>query len=479
MSIFVSIAAYRDPELGPTVRDCIATAHDPASLRFGICWQHAAEERRPPELDDPRVRLIDVDWRDSRGTCWARAESARLYQGEDHVLQLDSHHRFAKHWDAQLLEQLEQAESPRPVLTAYLPEYSPAPGMARGGEPTQIEFGGFTDDGLLSLRPGIIPNWRARTRPVRARFASAHFLFARGQFLLDVPYDPELYFIGEETMLAVRAFTHGYDLFHPVTVVLWHEYSRSWRQHLHWTDHDRGHGVATEWHEYDAQSREKIRRFLQASWIGPDGCGDRRTFAEYEAYAGISFRDRHVHEDARRALEPDGVSRWDVTIRLDRALLPTGAEAAGFWYVGIHDAQGNELHRQDLVGEEIRDLLAASGPEIAIERTLDCDREPATWTIWPCVTSHTWLDPVRGRVHGTARRLRLGRSELRASDRDRDAVAEALAAHAAAGRLDPDELEERVSIALGARTLAELEEAVADLPRRAQSRRWRHSRPLC
>ena len=44
-----------------------------------------------------------------------------------------------------------------------------------------------------------------------------------------MPYDPDIYFSWEETTMAVRAFTHGYDLFHPSTVVTWHEYSPDYR----------------------------------------------------------------------------------------------------------------------------------------------------------------------------------------------------------------------------------------------------------
>ena len=94
MSIFISIAAYRDSELEPTVADCIAKARYPRELRFGICWQHGPEERPFPLLRDPRVRLLDRDWRVSKGTCWARAEVMHLWNGEDFYLQLDSHHRF-------------------------------------------------------------------------------------------------------------------------------------------------------------------------------------------------------------------------------------------------------------------------------------------------------------------------------------------------------------------------------------------------
>ena len=53
---------------------------------------------------------------------------------------------------------------------------------------------------------------------------------------------------------------------------------------------------------------------------------------------------------------------------------------------------------------------------------------------------------------------------LRASDADRDAVTDRLHQAAVEGRLEPDELEERVHAALRARTYGELTPLVADLP---------------
>ena len=53
---------------------------------------------------------------------------------------------------------------------------------------------------------------------------------------------------------------------------------------------------------------------------------------------------------------------------------------------------------------------------------------------------------------------------LRASDADRDAVAERLRTAAVEGRLEPDELEERLHRALRARTYGELDRLLGDLP---------------
>lgn len=59
----------------------------------------------------------------------------------------------------------------------------------------------------------------------------------------------------------------------------------------------------------------------------------------------------------------------------------------------------------------------------------------------------------------------MGRHDsLRASDADRDAVVDRLREAAGEGRLEPDELEQRLDGALRARTYADLAELLADLP---------------
>jgi hypothetical protein len=62
---------------------------------------------------------------------------------------------------------------------------------------------------------------------------------------------------------------------------------------------------------------------------------------------------------------------------------------------------------------------------------------------------------------------------VRASDAERDGVVEALRRHAADGRLDLAELEQRVASALAARTREELERLTADLPPGGPARRPR------
>jgi hypothetical protein len=46
-TIFVSIAVYRDPELGPTIEDCLAKARWSERLHFRISWDCAVSTPDP------------------------------------------------------------------------------------------------------------------------------------------------------------------------------------------------------------------------------------------------------------------------------------------------------------------------------------------------------------------------------------------------------------------------------------------------
>src|SRR6478735_12275601 len=71
------------------------------------------------------------------------------------------------------------------------------------------------------------------------------------------------------------------------------------------------------------------------------------------------------------------------------------------------------------------------------------------------------------RYDDRARRLmedEFERSDVRASDAERERVVEALRGHAEAGRLTADELDQRVGAALAAKTRGDLATLLGDLP---------------
>jgi hypothetical protein len=407
MTIFVSIAAYRDPDLAATIEDCLAKARHPEELCFGICWQRGPNEPELPFFDDHRFRIREVSWRNSAGACWARAEIMKLWQGEEFFLQLDSHHRFSQDWDVKLLHHVQRTGSDKPVIGTYAPPFAPWE-TAPAAEPMQMNFDRFTEDGIPLFQGGVIPDWHDLSAPIPARFISAHFLFTIGRFVGDVPYDPDLYFLGEEITLAIRAFTNGYDLFHPPEHILWHEYTRSYRP-KHWDDHVAERGLLVPWHHRDAFSRQKVNAFLRQPTVGAFACGSTRTFAEYEEYAGLDFRRRRVQDYTRLRRRPpnppqspdwaEQVRTWQVQITMDRGLVPTlPVEDCHFWYLGLHDAFNEEIFRADVFGAELYGYIVGNDPRIVITREFASDREPATWTVWPVSHSRGWLEKISGAI---------------------------------------------------------------------------------
>lgn len=355
-TIFVQIPAYRDPELLPTLVDLVDKARHPHRLHVSVCWQH--DERESPgdferggfalssrvafgrlhhdlSRRGTAVRLFDYAMQESRGCGWARAIAQQGFSNERYTLQLDSHHRFARHWDASLVTMLEGLRShahTRPVLVGHPPAYEPGDALpehcAYGYQIDFVEFGG---PGVVRTRSTVIDSPAGRRAPVPARFFSGGFAFADGSFVRDVPADPDHYFNTEEITLAVRAYTHGYDLFHPHRHVLWHYYGR--------------HGMPKVWDD-QARALERGETTLDGAQLGMRAMaaaeaafgmrgapqpkpapwlGRRRSLEDYERYAGICF--------ARRAATPEVFAR----------IAPTDADRAlsrGEWEAKLKPAMG-------------------------------------------------------------------------------------------------------------------------------------------
>jgi hypothetical protein len=406
MTIFISVASYRDVELVPTIQDCLAKAQWPSQLRFGVCWQHGSEESLLSLQAYPHIRILDVDWRRSRGVGWARAEIMNLYNGEDYYLQIDSHHQFAQDWDSKLIQYMDLAAVPKPIITTYCPMYTPGDALPRSTEPTQMSFHYFTADGIPMFRPVAIANWMTTKRLLRARFISAHFLFTLGSFVDEVKYDPAIYFQGEEIALTVRAYSWGYDFFHPPRVVLWHAYSREHRP-KHWEDHVESGDIELTWRHQDRASRDRVRRLLLDPSIGPLACGPVRTVAEYEAYAGISFRHRKVHDYTLAGAEPPNptmdanwhtsIRRWCGKIEIELGQLSTHAlVGAQYWFISVYDSIGIELHRMDLHREVLDIVTANNCDSITLKFEFESGRAPASWTVLPFSNTEGWLGEIGG-----------------------------------------------------------------------------------
>ena len=413
--IYISIASYRDPQLLPTLRDCIKNADHPENLVFGIAWQHA-EEDTWDNLDefknDTRFRIIDVPYKDSKGACWARNQCHQHYGGEEYYLQLDSHHRFIEGWDTEcikMIKQLQKKGHKKPLLTSYIPSFDPDNDPeSRIMEPWWMTFDRFIPEGAIFFLPATIPNWKKLKSPIPSRFLSAHFIFTLGQWCTEVPYDPEYYFHGEEISLAVRSYTHGYDLFHPHKVIAWHEYTRKGRT-KQWDDDK-------EWGNRNSHCHKRNRALFAVDGecrcgieFGPYDFGTERTLFQYEAYAGIRFRDRSVQQYTRdNNIAPNPIiippldyeisflSIFKHCIDIDYKKVPL--DDYDFWCVAFENEQGETIYRQDAQSDEIKKIKNDPDGYGKVWREFSTQKKPVKWVVWPYSVSQGWCEKIEGNL---------------------------------------------------------------------------------
>lgn len=399
-TIFIQIASYRDSQIIPTIEDCLQNAKYPENLRFGICNQtDNLTELSRYEMDN-RFKILSVSYEKSKGACWARnLIQTTLFRNEMYTLQIDSHSRFVKNWDEKLIElvkYLQEAGIEKPLITSYAPSFNPQTNEKKE-EIWVMNFDRFIPEGAIFFLPASITNREQLKEPIPARFYSAHFAFTLGQFCIEIPHDPNYYFHGEEISIGVRAYTHGYDLFHPNEIILWHEYTREYRT-KHWSDHP-------EWTELNKQSHKRNRILFGMEEGVIDfqefGFGNKRTLKEYQDYSGIDFKNRRIQKSTLENKFPpndksdEWLSEFKHFIDVDKSLFIE--KDYDFWCVAFNDENDKTLYRLDANEEEIKTLMLDS-TTVKILRKFQTNIKPSSWVVWPHSKSKGWCNVIKGTI---------------------------------------------------------------------------------
>jgi len=159
-------------------------------------------------------------------------------------------------------------------------------------------------DGMLRLRGKMLS--KTFSTPIRSLFWVAGFAFSTSRVITDVPYDPHLPFLffGEEQLMNVRLWTHGFDFYAPPESVVYHLWSRSYRPTFHELD------FAFR-NEAEQSSQERVRKLLgletksaaAEDHTSLDGdrfrVGSKRSVESFETFTGVSLKNRTVSEHAK------------------------------------------------------------------------------------------------------------------------------------------------------------------------------------
>ena len=266
--VLACIASYEDPD---TIRTLETMLNSPgASVRAAVMLQtdDLALAREVESIEG--VDLIHVSRKAARGACWPRYICQLMHEGEDWFFQCDSHMVFEDNWAADLIHQSSLVPK-RSVLTSYS-QATADPTPNRTGMMMVYEWGkadnpNYGDDGPHCSAGTWSLDDFPNGAPIPARFLSAHMLWAPGSYLSEVPYDPFLYFSGEEFSLALRSWTHGYNLYVPCATVCRHRY----------VDKDRKEsGRRVHWEDADSSRRDRVTKARVGHPVRLGGASTRR-----------------------------------------------------------------------------------------------------------------------------------------------------------------------------------------------------------
>jgi len=321
MRIFISIASYQDKLLPVTIHSAYSSAKYKDNLTFGVVDQCEYKLDFSKSRIANQITYTHLDPDAARGPCWARSLAQTLMKDEEYFLQVDSHTIFEKDWDEYLLNYIKTIKKShdKPVISAYPRGFEVADFEKKIFKKSQeddpsthvmvLDEEKVFKDGYFSMQKGL----PTESKQIYKGFLiSAGFLFSTREFVDVVPYDPHLYFEGEETSLALRLFTRGFDIFHIPKIPLFHCYVNSSDQFtrpMHWNeDEDKNRSV--KWVELQRKSKKRIEEIIEGKLKDSFGLGSERSLNDYKDFSGIDIKNKKI-------VDPDNAFRFKTLLQKD------------------------------------------------------------------------------------------------------------------------------------------------------------------
>jgi hypothetical protein len=288
-SIFIQLASYHDYELPGTILNAIEMSSGQHQINFGVHHNYYELDDIPlPEL--PNVRATISKAPHNLGMGISREIAHSFYRGEDYYMQVDAHTRFRKNWDINCISEVDYYKSlgfKKPLLTTYPRNYWYEDGVIKADNGWTVSCISFEEDKerFATLRIPSQTAWGNAYGNVFSRSVSGGSIFAVGPLFTP---NRNTHSIGEEILIAARAYTHGYDLLIPRENQLSHLYY----------DHNKPHanGRRMVWQDFPEKSSEfesmgigEVQSIFKNNTIGDQGFGTERTLEEFEVFSGLDF----------------------------------------------------------------------------------------------------------------------------------------------------------------------------------------------
>ena len=300
-TIFVAIACYLDYELKHTILDCINKAKHPENLRFGVCLQYDENESTNEHVLDfleskLPIKILKYHYTESNGGCWARNLAQSLYNGETYHLQIDSHTRLIQNWDEIVINDYTELKKTvdKPLISFLPPSYSRFDELGVDYDFKNIQL--LDKINIPKIERITTEYWPAyggygneqhtNFKSVNAILLYGGFIFSEGKWIVEVEQDPEHYYTGEEFALAIRSYTHGYDIYTTSQIVAWHR-AHPVAPKKHYNNNPEEISIGRHRH-----AMERLRMLVEKEDLGKYGFGTIRTIEQYGEFARIDFPNK-------------------------------------------------------------------------------------------------------------------------------------------------------------------------------------------
>ena len=235
-----------DDELYPTVEDILTKAKNPENLFLSIYSQDEEHPDLTPifkNFPDTKYKYEKVHVSQAKGVGYARTAANRHFNSSyGFYLQIDSHSRFEKNWDIKIITDYTRLHEywGKMVFSSYAPAYN---------FETNELYPAVSALQILPPEKYGIPFSRGYAEYTGGEygqetgFMSGHFLFGYAEYILEVPYDPSIYFEGEEHSMSVRLYKNRTRIICPPNAYVYHDYdgrqrNRHWDKDSRWTSYE-------------------------------------------------------------------------------------------------------------------------------------------------------------------------------------------------------------------------------------------------
>jgi hypothetical protein len=323
--LFIQIASWRDPFVKNTIDAALRTAYRPDELVFGVVFQGYEEDSwMIDEIKSyPNVKILIVDGKDaSPYICNIRGyQGFSLLSDEKYYMQIDSHTRFAKNWDAYMKEELKIAN------TVF--------GKSVLSPQTHPFFDWYDDSDTHGMIAGIDQEWFNNFKnPVigRAyykqedylcieRFYNANTFFAYSSDVQICRQPLDISFEFEQPFNTIRLFTCGYNIVSTSrTYTFVFDYHRNVDIPVirHIRSEEDQHKEA--WGKAHIHSEQRFKDVLENNIVNHiDGLYENKTFKEFVEFSGynpLTMKVNRARKDELITGEYHYIDHQEMTNRL-------------------------------------------------------------------------------------------------------------------------------------------------------------------